>query len=100
MIPAIIGWFVPSIAGWVNGWRQRRNLGRFITELSVINKKFQDKDRDKDENIENIKAKYLNILDSLQGTIQNALTKGKISESQYQILVNTISYYQKNPIRK
>jgi len=91
MIPAIIGWFVPAIAGWVNGIRQRRNLGRFITTLADINKEFQDNDKDK-----NIKVRYLKNLESLQSKMQNALTRGKISESQYQILVATMSYYQKN----
>jgi YVTN family beta-propeller protein len=91
MIPTIIGWFVPSIAGWINGWRQRRNLGSFITKLAELNEKFQDRKQD-----DNSKSKFLENLERLQSKMQNALTRGKISESQYQILVNTVSYYQKN----
>jgi YVTN family beta-propeller protein len=90
MVPAIIGWFVPSIAGWINGWRQRRNLEKFVYDLSMINDDFKDKDK-KDASI---KAKYLERLEELQDDIKGALTGWKISESQYQILVNTISYYR------
>ena len=91
MVPAIIGWFVPSIAGWINGWRQRRNLEKFVAELSKINNDFKDKDKDV-----SIKAKYLERLEKLQDNTKKALTSWKISESQYQILVDTISYYQRN----
>jgi YVTN family beta-propeller protein len=89
MIPAIIGWFVPSIAGWVNGWRQRKNLENFVNELSRINNEFKDKDKDAI-----IKAEYLGRLETFQVDIKKALTGWKISETQYGILVDTISFYR------
>jgi YVTN family beta-propeller protein len=90
MVPAIIGWFIPSIAGWINGWRQRRNLETFVSKLSIINNDFKNKDR----NTASVKAEYIERLEKLQDDVKKALTGWKISESQYQILVDTISFYR------
>jgi YVTN family beta-propeller protein len=94
MIPAIIGWFVPAIAGWLNGIRQRRNLRGFVNDLFVINNEFKDKIKEG-----NNKVEYIKKLDSLRTKIKNALTGWKISESQYDILENTISYDQNNMLK-
>lgn len=73
---------IPAFAGWINGIRQRRYLGLFIIKIMNAN-----------EQLVNGKNQYVKSLENLKDEIQIALTKGKISESQYQILNNTISYY-------
>jgi YVTN family beta-propeller protein len=94
MIPAILGWFVPAIAAWFNGIRQRRNLRKYVNDISVINNEFKDKIKEGDNKLE-----YLKKLESLQTEIKNALTRWKISESQYQILLNAISNDQNNMLK-
>jgi septal ring factor EnvC (AmiA/AmiB activator) len=64
-----------AIAAWFNGIRQRRNLRKFVNDLSEKNKEFKDKTEEGDN-----KGKYIKKLESLQTEIKNALTRWKISE--------------------
>ena len=46
------------------------------------------------DRLHNDEDQFLKELGELKGRIRRALTKGKITKSQYQILNNTISYYE------
>jgi YVTN family beta-propeller protein len=81
VIPAtIVGWSIPAIAGWMNGRRQRRHLKRLL-------KRIDDNDiiRTQDS------VKYSTQLEEIRKDIQNALSTGKIDESQFNILKDKIS---------
>jgi hypothetical protein len=60
----------------------------------VVNTEFKDKIKEGDNKLE-----YLKKLESLRTEIKNALTRWKISESQYQILLNAISNDQNNMLK-
>jgi YVTN family beta-propeller protein len=79
IIPAIAGWSIPAIAGWLNGKRQRKHLREYMTRIEV-NKKSNSPDT----------VEYLRRLEEIKTDIVKALSKGNISESQYEILNNKI----------
>jgi hypothetical protein len=83
VVAAIIGWFVPSIAGWFNAKRQRSYLGRNMTAIDDV---FRTSNQDKGD--------YLKRLEEIRKNIEQSFTKGKISESQYEILNNKISDHE------
>jgi hypothetical protein len=82
IVPAVASWFVPSVAGWLNSWRQRRNLSKCITAITRIHDKYKE-----DED-------YSKRLEQKRDEIVQILTKGKISESHYNILDRKISEYE------
>jgi YVTN family beta-propeller protein len=83
MISVIGGYFVPSIARWLNSYRQRGYLRRIIITITMIRDTFY---RNEDE--------YLKRFEETRRRIDELLTEGKISEQQYGILNDKISEYE------
>jgi YVTN family beta-propeller protein len=73
IVTAIVGWLIPSIVGWINKARQKNSIVTFM------------------ENINN--ADNIHSLEELRKKVSEQYAKGKISESNYDILNNRISYY-------
>jgi hypothetical protein len=82
VMTAVIGWFVPSIARWFNRNRQRGYLSRYMAAIDSVH-----------DTSHQSKEEYLKRLDGIRKTVQESFTKGKISESQYEILNNKITDY-------
>jgi 40-residue YVTN family beta-propeller repeat len=80
VIPAVIGWLVPSIASFINGFRQRRSMKKTMDAIIALQK--NEKDYDKEI--------YTRKLLKIQNDIITKLTSGKISESHYEILNSKI----------
>lgn len=79
MVPAIVGWSIPAIAGYVNSVRQRKVLRNFVAKILQIHiTTIKDKER------------HNKLLDNVRIEIIQKLTEGKISESKYDILNNKI----------
>jgi YVTN family beta-propeller protein len=68
----IPGFLIPSIVRWFNGYRQRKHLRQFIKDIGKSDK------------------------DTLEKTITDSYTRGKISQSHYQLLKDKISEYYGN----
>ena len=81
MVPAIVGWSIPAIAGYFNTIRQRKVLRKIMGEIIDAN-----------NNVGNIEQKRKRLR-NIQIEIVKKLTDGKISESQYGILNDNISEY-------
>jgi hypothetical protein len=73
----VVGFLIPSGLGWINGYRQRRNLSRY---------------RQKIDNASNIgdPAERTNTLKGLERDITEKLEKDRISESHFEILKKRI----------
>jgi YVTN family beta-propeller protein len=82
IIPALVGWSIPAIAGWVNGKRQRRHLREYMTRIYKVTNNNNDNPQNTVE--------YLRRLREIQSDIEKALATGNISESQYEILNSKI----------
>ena len=87
MIPAIIGWLIPSILESVNNYRQRRVMKGYISQIMS----YENKIRQGNEVKQNISE-----LEKIRLDIMSKLAEGKISESQYEILDGKISEYLEN----
>ena len=79
MVPAIVGWSIPAIAGYVNTVRQRKVLRKIMGDIIHVNNNVID-DIEKRKLLEQIRIEF-----------EKKLTEGKISESQYEILNNKVS---------
>jgi YVTN family beta-propeller protein len=84
---AIATWFIPAIAGWINGWRQRQNLRRYMKDIIKMHTIYHSLYHLED-------SKYTDELEKKRNEISKILTEGKISESQYTILDKKISDYE------
>ena len=80
IIPAVIGWLIPSIASFINGKLQRRSMRKSMQEIKALQKKEKLYDNET----------YTRKLLRVQDEIIRKLTTGKISESQYEILNSKI----------
>ena len=76
IIPAVIGWLIPSIASFINGKRQRRSMRKTMQDIILLQ---NDEPSYDDET-------FAEKLSQIRGEIIRKLTTGKISESQYDIL--------------
>jgi YVTN family beta-propeller protein len=85
MIPAVVGWSIPAITGYISRVRQRKVLRCCMGKIIQIHGNTQD---DKD--------KHMSLLDKARIDIVEKLTQGKITEPQYNILNNKISDYLDN----
>jgi YVTN family beta-propeller protein len=79
MVPAIAGWSIPAIAGYVNSVRQRKVLRTVMGQIMEINNRIHEQKQRR------------RALEDIQVEIVKKLTEGKISETQYDILNNKIS---------
>lgn len=82
VISAVMGWSIPSIASWINETKRRRHFLEFITMIDKTYDKLG-----KDEN------QFSGYLDTVKRDLEYALGRGKISESQYNLLINKITKY-------
>jgi YVTN family beta-propeller protein len=73
------GWFVPTIARWLNSVLQRKHLKEYLFAINTLD---QNNDR------------YLQQLDELKSNITYSYAKGKISELHYNLLNKKISDYE------
>jgi hypothetical protein len=80
IIAAILSFFIPSVAGWLNGLRQRRYLRMYITR---IDEACDETHRTKNE--------CLHRLADLKREITETYARGKISDSHYSVLDDKIS---------
>jgi hypothetical protein len=76
VIPALIGWLIPSIASFINSTRQRKSMRKTMQEIIVLQKNQMRYDS----------TLFTKRLSEIQDEIIRALTSGKISETQYDIL--------------
>jgi YVTN family beta-propeller protein len=76
VIPALIGWLIPSIASFINSTRQRKSMRKTMQEIIVLQKNQMRYDS----------TLFTKRLSEIQDEIIGALTSGKISETQYDIL--------------
>lgn len=83
VVTAIIGWFVPGIASWINSKRQGKYLDEYMTYIFEAYDKLRDN-----------KDKYLQRLETIKRQVAEKFAKGKLSESQYEILNDKISDYE------
>ena len=84
MVPAVVGWSIPAIAGHINSIKQRKVLRNMMGNIIRINNSEQD-DKQKRK-----------LLKDIQIEIVQKLTEDKISESQYGIINEKISDYLNN----
>jgi YVTN family beta-propeller protein len=84
IVPAIASWSIPAIASWYRGTKQRKNLEKYMTQIYEINKKSTSQNT----------AEYFTQIDEIRSSIERALAKGNISESQYEILVNILESFK------
>jgi YVTN family beta-propeller protein len=80
MISSVIGWFVPSIARWINVKRQGGHLGKYLKYIDSLNSKFDQNNNE-----------HLQALASIKNTITDAYARGAINEFQYGILKDKLS---------
>jgi len=82
VITAIVGWFIPSIARWINAKRQGKYVGKFMTAIiEAYNLSPHDKSA-------------LNTrLQEIKNDIARTYAKGKISETHYKILNDKLLEY-------
>ena len=83
LIALIPSFFVPSIARWLNGRRQRGNLRHYREEIDEICESYKKSPETRKE--------CLQSLDGIKIKITRALEKDRISESQYALLKDKIS---------
>jgi YVTN family beta-propeller protein len=81
MVPAIAGWSIPAIAGYVNTVRQRKVLRKIMGDIIRVNNSSSDDEEKR------------RLFGEIQIEFEKKLTEGKISESQYDILNNKVSEY-------
>ena len=72
----IIGFFIPSIIKWLNGWGQRRNLTEYLYKIGKVDRHIIEDD------------------------VLKLYSNGKISDSHYQMLKDKISEYYEKSIDK
>jgi hypothetical protein len=87
IVGAIIVWMIPTIAGWINNWRQRQNLRRHMKDIIKMHTIHHSLYHMED-------SKYSDELEKKRNEIAKILTQGKISELQYTILDKKISDYE------
>jgi YVTN family beta-propeller protein len=90
LVSVFAGWFVPNIARWMNGRRQSRYLSQYMTMIDSMPKKANYALLNKYKRLQ-----LLEEIKRIKSEISEMLVKGKISESQYGILDNKISDYEK-----
>jgi hypothetical protein len=83
-VTAIIGWFIPGIARSINAKRQGKYVDEYMTGI------FEAYDK-----LHNSKDKYLRRLETIKRQVAEKFAKGKLSESQYEILNDKITEYSK-----
>ena len=83
IVAPIVGWFIPYILEDFKEKRQRRVLDSILKEIDVkMNMPYQTMEE------------YTNRFHSIKKDADFIYTKGKISESHYNILINKISSYE------
>lgn len=82
IIPAVASWSIPAILGWLSRRSQRQNFSQCMAAIIRIHDNYLHDNR------------YLKQLEEKRNEIADILTNGKITESQYGILNEKISYYE------
>ena len=83
----ILSFIIPSIAMWINAKRQRGYLKRYIEKIDDIYE---------ESNHTHKPDEYLKRLDDVEKEITLIYTKGKISDSHYNVLKDKVSEYKQN----
>jgi VCBS repeat-containing protein len=83
----IVGFLIPSAVSWINGWRQRKNLSKYRKKIDYIYYTYKGSHKER--------QRSLDMFDELERKITKQLEKGRISQSQYDILTKRISDLKK-----